>query len=89
MSIRAHKVIEVKTDEDTSFGLSDDSNFLDACDMNTLDSDCCGLARFNVKKLVKIFIGMSADEQSLHNKLRLDIIKAKKNHETEIEYFLY
>ena len=89
MSTRAHKVIEVRTDKDTSFSTSDEHNFLDACNIDTLDSDCCGLCMANIKKLEEILEAMPDNIRDEHIKLREDIAVAKKNGETEIEYFLY
>ena len=90
MSIRAHKVIEVKTDKDVSFSLSDKLvDFLDVVNMDSLDCDCCGLCMASVAGLEKIIKTMPKEDRVHYTKLIKDIAIAKKNGETEIEYYLY
>ena len=96
VSVRAYRVIEIKTEEKPSFNLWRDHNLGSFLDVegelySHLDSDGTGMAEVPVKilkKAVKMAVELNLDEKTV-NQLKKDIAAAKSNKDEYIAYFCY
>jgi len=96
MSVRAYRIIEIKTEEKPSFNLWHDHNLRNFLDedgelYSHLDSDGTGMAEVPVKILkraVKMAVELNLDEKTV-NQLKKDIAAAKSSKDECIAYFCY
>jgi len=68
MSVRAYKVIEIKTEKDPTFNLWHDEELmalLEPYGTNQLNSDGCGLWEFSLEELLDIY--KSTEEEPITN----------------------
>ena len=93
MSVRAYRIIEIKTEDIPSFNLWHDHNLRNFLDEDSdlyslLASDGTGIAEVPVKKLkkaVKMAAELNIDEKTM-NQLKKDIKAAKSSKDEYISY---
>jgi hypothetical protein len=94
MSVRAYRLIEIKTEDTPSFNLWHDHNLRNFIDedgelYSHLASDGTGIAEVPVRRLkraVKMSTELNIDEKTV-NQLKKDIAAAKSNKDECIAYF--
>ena len=96
MSVRAYRIIEIKTEENPSFNLWHDHNLRNFLDedgelYSHLASDGTGMAEVPVKKIkmaVKMAAELNIDEKTV-NQLKKDIVAARYNKDEYITYYCF
>jgi len=94
MSIRAHRVVEVKTSA-VSFNLYHDTNVAGWLDRHTsffnpLNCDCCGLTEVSVDDLKAMLSEIGGEmEEGLRNSIEADIKFAEDRGDEYVQYYCY